>query len=911
LEVRVHRLETITFTLLLFLALGVGHAADHYFNVPLDKLQVTEGELPAARLDAWNLWQQSMETAPYAALDVPGEIYPSSTLPQANRDVNAILIRTTQESEFTGELFYQKSDGKMTIVKFKIAPDESKPDAKEAFYLAKKTHYQMLQNRNIPGTPWFRHQAAEAAKSLGKEEPASNLMPWQNIRPSDIDDTYSLFSGGRALSENLQLDRILPATRPANETDTIDVNSIDGISIQPMDWTAKTKGLSPKLDLLASYIPADQHAVFFPSLDAMSAILDQAGQSSLPILQQLRPDGQDAMTVQRYQRQLGVSMNALTKTLGSQLIASVAITGSDPYLPTGSDVAILFEPKNSAALQNVLLEQIKVASPQAKSVHGTIQSISYEGAESDRSVRSYVAQLGDTVVLTNSLSELARLAAVHDNKAPNLAAQPEYIFFRDRYRKEDPNESALLVLSDATIRRWCGPRWRIADSRRTCAAALLADLQAKWLDQLAGNNITAAAIDHESVDLGAVSLTPSGVTSSVYGSLEMMTPISELSLDTVTPSEAAAYKRWRDSYQENWRQYFDPIALRLSIKQEKLAADITVMPLILGTDYRSFIEITQGIQLAPDAGDPHNALAHLLVAFNHKAAQVQSGENFIANMVPNLQNEALAWMGQSIGLYIDDDPFWDELLKAKDAEKFMEANFARTPIALRVEVSSGLRLAGFLVALRAFIEQTAPQMTDWKNLTYNNHAYVKITPTEMAKSQEKELAAAALYYVATGKSLLITPNEALLQRALDREFASAATQPAPPPWLGSSANLALQAKALNLLLKGSRDEFQQWMQRRAWDNLPILNEWKQRYPDQDPVALHERLWHTKLLDMAGGTYVWNLKWHTMESTIYGHPGEPKDGPDPTDLLKGLISANLGLTFEDQGLRAAVEVRRHN
>ena len=26
------------------------------------------------------------------------------------------------------------------------------------------------------------------------------------------------------------------------------------------------------------------------------------------------------------------------------------------------------------------------------------------------------------------------------------------------------------------------------------------------------------------------------------------------------------------------------------------------------------------------------------------------------------------------------------------------------------------------------------------------------------------------------------------------------------------------------------------MQSRAWSNLPILNEWKHRYPDQDPVA---------------------------------------------------------------------------
>jgi hypothetical protein len=158
---------------------------------------------------------------------------------------------------------------------------------------------------------------------------------------------------------------------------------------------------------------------------------------------------------------------------------------------------------------------------------------------------------------------------------------------------------------------------------------------------------------------------------------------------------------------------------------------------------------------------------------------------------------------------------------------------------------------------------------------------------------------------------LITPNEALLQRALDREFGDPTTRPVAPGWLGSSANLELHAKAFDLILKGSHNQFQQWMQHRAWDNLPILNEWKTHYPDQDPVQLHERIWHTRLLDRAGGTYVWNAKWHTMESTVYGHPGEPKDGPDLADLSNGIIAVKLGLTFEEQGLRGVAELRRQN
>jgi hypothetical protein len=110
-------------------------------------------------------------------------------------------------------------------------------------------------------------------------------------------------------------------------------------------------------------------------------------------------------------------------------------------------------------------------------------------------------------------------------------------------------------------------------------------------------------------------------------------------------------------------------------------------------------------------------------------------------------------------------------------------------------------------------------------------------------------------------------------------------------------------------MAGTREAYQAYMQSLAWSNLPILNEWKRRYPDQDPQVLHERLWQERLLDPAGGRYVWNEKWQTMESTVYGHPGEPKPGPLRPSALNGLNSASLGVTFEEQGLRGRVQIER--
>ncbi|MFC1716611.1 hypothetical protein ACFL6S_23285 [Candidatus Poribacteria bacterium] len=75
------------------------------------------------------------------------------------------------------------------------------------------------------------------------------------------------------------------------------------------------------------------------------------------------------------------------------------------------------------------------------------------------------------------------------------------------------------------------------------------------------------------------------------------------------------------------------------------------------------------------------------------------------------------------------------------------------------------------------------------------------------------------------------------------------------------------------------------------------------------MELHEKFWNTKLLCPGGGTYVWNEEWRTMESTVYGHPGEPRKGDLESLPLSAFVSGNFGLTFENQGLRTKVVLER--
>jgi len=290
-------------------------------------------------------------------------------------------------------------------------------------------------------------------------------------------------------------------------------------------------------------------------------------------------------------------------------------------------------------------------------------------------------------------------------------------------------------------------------------------------------------------------------------------------------------------------------------------------------------------------------------------------------MAPGLKLDVFSWLGQSLALYADADPVWEEMA-AGDLQdyKWLQKNFHRLPVVLQIEVAQPLKLALFLTALRGFIEQTAPGMTHWESLTYNDQPYVKVSPTaEARKEVGEELEKAALYYASTPRALIVTLNEDALKRALDRQAvarkAKADNQepPAPPwQWIGDSVGLHIDQGYLPLIRSYARvleSDLNDAMRHRAWSNLPILNEWKHRFPDQDPVALHEKLWGVRLICPGGGTYVWNDQAQTMESTVFGHPGSPKEGSDLPNIIASLLSANFGLTFEDQGLRARVELER--
>lgn len=771
-------------------------ADDSYFQIPFADLKITEGTLPRLEPEdstSYGTYGPSRGySAPYAVLDGVGEVYVTGMDPYfggypshvERSSVRTLCIRGPHGAEISGTLYVPNaSRSGLKKVRFNV-PASGRPEGPQIILRGERASFPVAAGSpspggrvvSLPGSPG----AGAGREERGRVRGTNTARDRSILAQTEFAETFNVFSGGRAISENLQLDRLLPTTSPGEPT--VELASLPDITVAEMDFRPLVREIHPELDPLAALIPSDQHGLFFPSFSALLSTIDEADRDGTPVLHLVEGRAEDARTRQRYERQLCLPLDVLSRLLGEKVIASAAFTGSDPYLPTGSDVAVLFEARNAAVLKSHIAAQQAAAmkaDARCQKVAGSIGDVKYTGAVSpDRRVCSYTTQLGPGIVVTNSLVQLKRIIETSEGRAPSLASLPEYRFFRNRYRR-GTDETGLLIVTDQTIRRWCSAKWRIASSRRTRAAAILSNYQAEYLDDLVRGTVEPHNIQtlYQVADLGTLRVTREGVRSSTYGTLDFQTPIAELDFTRVTKAESEAYKRWRDTYQQNWSQFFDPIAVRFSINNDRLIGDVSVMPLIESTQYREFIEIVSGVELKPGAGDPHpGSLAHLVLAINPKSERLKWASNFLEGPV---KVSLLSWLGESISVYADADPFWNELSRAvktgasakpgeDPTDRFFEENLHRLPVAVTAEVRDSLKLTLFLSGIRAFIEQTAPGLVNWTSQEYHGQHYVKITATENGRASIPFAGKLAILYAATPRLLIVTLNEDLLKRALDR-----------------------------------------------------------------------------------------------------------------------------------------------
>lgn len=836
-----------------------------------------------------------------------------------------------------GELWLPAHDrdrvsGRLARVPFTLPADAA--IASEAdFAAARSRRAALLVHLGVAGQPLF------AALSEGAPPDAPNLPRTGEEsyfarpigaaaadRDGDFDRSFELFSGGRALQENLQLDR---ARDLAGGDATIPIESIEGITIAPIDWRARTGAADVVIEPLAGWVPADQIYASFDSFAALVRLLDELALRGDSLVHLLEPRSEDARTRARLERQLCVGTDALARLLGPSVVRSVAATASDPYLREGSDVTLLFDcVTTEPLLLRVALgwgaAQTSVAG--CRKFASEHRGVAIRGLVApDRSVCSYLAVDGDVVLLSNSLAAIARSLDAHAGAllVGTHGASDEFRFFRARYPfvAGGGDGRALLLLSDPFLRRFCGPAWRIGESRRLRCAAVAARLEGL---RAAGAMTDAATLAKERrwacpCDPAATwEFVAGGARCSVHGGAGFLTPIAELPIARVSAAERQGYLQFRARYQQYWRQFFDPIALSIDAGQV-LRLDLTVLPLIEGTDYDDLRDFAfGGGELGPRDGDAHpGSVLHFITHVNPESRSMRD----LASLARTLRSggEGLSWLGDSLEWFVDDGPFFDDLARALEEDRtiafdFVLEHLADLPLAVSFPIRNPLTFAAFVTALRAYTETSLPNALTWETRSHEGIDYVVVRPDAQGSAFGGADSKLQICYGTVGGRFWIGPNEAALHRAFARAAARSAARAepvaAPPPgWLGAHAAVTLDLARLSLLARLLGSELALGELVACFSNLPALDEWARRDSVRDPVEAHADAFATRPACPAGGEYRFDPELRAVTCSHHGHPTAPRESSGLPAALDGIARVAAGITFEDDGVRIRVEATR--
>lgn len=904
-----------------------------YVAVPLSDVAYDEGAAPSFEGALWCDPRDLAALAPYVVLEGEGAGYiglpwtPDWSTERAELGASVLAIEFPRASDgaarqtLRGRVYLPDAQGRGLLAHpFTLSTDTATTAPSDAFEGARRRHFAWRLERDLPGAGWWRHRA-NIGGGADPEETNERFTAWRSSRSADeVDRSFALLTGGRAVSENLRLDDIVRRGAPA--VATVPLGEIEGIRTAELDWTGRDQCSDEGIDRLAHWIPADHHAAFLPSFGAFVAVIDELRANGTPVLDALASRMEDARVQARYEAQLALELDAAARVFGPMVVRSLAITGGDPYLRTGSDVALLFDCADADAFQRFALLRIeqRAAAVGVEVTTQTVGAVSLKGAaNATRDLSAWVARDGDVVIVTNSARLAARLIGVHRGDEVALGALAEYRYFRARYPLGAANEAAFVVLPDRAIRRWCGPKWRIASARRVRAGALLADAAAADLSVRVGleeqrSDTLLSALP----DFGALVTSGGGPRSERYGTARFLTPIAELDFTYVTPEERDGYEGWRRDYERIWSNAFDPIGARLSLSKGGLELDLTVMPLALRSDYRDWIDITGEVRLAPDGGDPHpTALAHMVFAVDHEARLIKQIEGALSMVAPDLERP-LGWVGDHVAVWLDDDQaLLDAARAAEDVEEFMDEHGFDVPVGVLVDVKDPLRMTMFLGALKALLQSAAPGVMSWDTREATlpsgaKRAYVAIEPIEGGGWGDTP----SLYYGIAPGRLIASLREDVVIAGLAR-----ATEPSDearvvvPKWVGESLAVRFAEGFKDVLSIGLVErELRDGLRRRAFSVLPILNELRAVAPGEEPRALQARVFGSTVRCPGGGDLVWNAAHATYESTVFGCPAAPRDGEWMPAALRAMTGLSMGLTFDrlderTHGLRARARVER--
>jgi hypothetical protein len=398
------------------------------------------------------------------------------------------------------------------------------------------------------------------------------------------------------------------------KTEIVDVARLEGPEVKSHPWKKMLAGKKPELSPLAKFVPVDCYFVEFHSLGKMLEAMDLVDQWGTHLANQAIREARTQRIGDRLREQLVLEVDPKLRPFYDLAVEDVAVTGSDLFLREGSDVTLLFRMKQPAIFKQRVdgfLANAKKENQDAKRTTGTYMGVEYVHLSTpDHRLNVYSAYPQDDLhVRSNSLIGFLRIVEAIQGKHPNgkpvvrLADTDEFAYIRTLMPRGAAEEDGFIYLSDPFIRKQVSAKVKLTERHRMqCynhlrmighgsmmyrteygkAPASLAELaKSGCAPGLFGEGPLTCP------DGGTYGLSADGLfgTCSHHGHAHGLTPCCENYVKHVTGTEADEYLNFVQDYNEYWKTYFDPIALRIQITPQRYRIETIILPLIDNSIY--------------------------------------------------------------------------------------------------------------------------------------------------------------------------------------------------------------------------------------------------------------------------------------------------------------------------------------
>jgi hypothetical protein len=398
----------------------------------------------------------------------------------------------------------------------------------------------------------------------------------------------------------------------------VDAATLRGPEVKSHPWGQMLGGRQPQVSRLSRCVPADFYLVESRSVTKLLDVIDAADGWTARLASQGLGQATDFRTAERVRRQLAIRAEPLLRPFYDAVVDEAAATGSDPFLREGSDVTLLFRLKQPAVFRARMasfLDEAEKATPGARRADGEVAGVPYVSVTSpERDVSVFAADPApDLHVRSNSRGALERvLVAMRDGGRQSLGHTAEFAYVRTLMPLGSAEEDVLVYLSDPFVRQLVGPRVKLTERRRLLCrnqmqmlahAALMFETEfgrpPASVDELRRGECLPGDFGRGRLacpDGGTYALAADGHRGvcTVHGRADQMTPCIEVPLARVTREEGERYRQFVERYNQYWRTYFDPIAVRVQVTPARLRAETIILPLIDNSVYTRLARVLGG-----------------------------------------------------------------------------------------------------------------------------------------------------------------------------------------------------------------------------------------------------------------------------------------------------------------------------